>query len=74
MSNLPSFGSSSKISRSPLIGRPLADAQSYICSLKQAGTMYRVIHPGQKVRLDYRPERVNIRVDKNGNISRITQG
>ena len=76
MSNLLSFGSSSKTSPAltPFVGRPLADAQSCIFSLKQTGTTVRVIPAGSAVTMDYRTDRVNVVLDKNGNISRTYQG
>ena len=72
MTKLLFIGHSSSLK--PFVGCPLADAQSYICSLKQAGTMYRLIGPGQRVTMDHWPNRVNVYVDKNGNISSISQG
>ena len=78
MSNLLSFGCSSKLAPIDrlygVVGRPLADAECYIKALEQTGTTVRVIRPGFGFSQDRRENRVNVHVDQNGNIYRISQG
>ncbi len=77
MSNLLSFGCSSKppaLVDRLFVGRPLADAECSIKALEQTGTRVRVIRPGTMVTMDRKEKRVNVLVDKNGNIFRIHRG
>ena len=76
MSNLLSFGSSSQTS-APLanfLGRPLTDAQGSISALKQSGSAVRVLPPGSMTTMDYNASRINVVLDKSGNITRTYQG
>ena len=70
MTKLLFIGHSSSLK--PFVGCPLADAQSYIDSLRQTGTNVRVITGGFST--DHKPQRVNVFVDKNGIISSTSQG
>jgi len=75
MSNLLSFGSSSQTS--PLanfLGRPLTDAQGSISALKQSGSAVRVLPPGSMTTMDYNASRINVVLDRSGNITRTYQG
>lgn len=52
------------------IGRPRAELEG----AQREEDVFRYITPGQRISMDYRPERNNIFVDSNGIVTRITCG
>ena len=57
-----------------LVGLHIKSASSTIDGLKATGSPVRVLHPGAKATRDFNDSRVNVSVDKNGNISSVHMG
>ncbi len=75
MSNLLTFGSRPEsLTNQNLVGINIDAAHSSIADLRSSGTTVRVLIPGSMATKDYRADRVNVSVDKAGNITGVYQG